>query len=102
MTFDARALLRYYEVHYWPNTGHVILINADPAYGRSGPVVTDIRIRGEAPSTPYLRDSTTMIALALAEAGKPAANLFEHNRSVYQIDIHTMARTKVPSTSIAG
>lgn len=87
---DARFLMNFFEVHYWPETGHIIMVNHTSDVG---PVVTDIQINGFAHS-PETADATFLTALALANAGTPEGELFEHKRNVWRVNTHTMERRK--------
>jgi hypothetical protein len=91
--FDTRHVLAYFEVHYWPDRGQIVLINYS---GPTGAIVSDVRVMGE-PDTGEIRDATMLIALALANAGRPEGDLFEHKRHVYQVDTVSMSRTRVPA-----
>lgn len=80
-----------FEVHYWPREGRVMTVHIPAG---DDPIVMDVRIVGNSDSA--LWDNTFLTALALAEAGYPAADsLVEHNRTVTVVDFRNgMARSK--------
>lgn len=76
--FDTRHVLAYFEVHYWPERGQIITVNCS---GGTGPIVSDVRVTGQ-PGTSELGDATMLIALAVASAGRPEGDVFEHRADV--------------------
>ncbi len=82
--------MRFFDVHFWPYRGRIVMVNGDPAYGAGSPVVTEIHVTGAA-GTADLRDTTTLVAIALVKAGDPAGELYEHARTVAQLDPQSLA-----------
>lgn len=67
-----------YEVHFWGETGRILIVHI-PNFGVSAdePILTELHVTGSRASY-TLREATWLMALALAEAGKPAGGLVEH------------------------
>ncbi len=71
--FDPRFSASFYEVHSWSSQGRILVINK-PHY-ESSPVVTEVLV-----NTSERSSATVIVALALASAGDPAGEVFEHDR----------------------
>lgn len=66
-----------YEVHYWPIEGRILIVHI-PNFGLSAdiPILTELMVLTANGS---INDATFVTAMALADAGKPAAGaLAEH------------------------
>lgn len=92
--------MRFFDVHYWPGTGRIVMVHGDPAYGSGSPVVTEMHVSGE-PHSADLSDTTTVVAVAMVNAANPAGELFEHQvgRTVNQLDVFSLATIRPDRTA---
>jgi hypothetical protein len=98
---DPRSLLRYFEVHYWPRTGRVTMIHAEPMYGTGTPVITHVQVIGTADSADTA-DTAMLTAMALNAYATPTGDVYEHDAdgNVWLIDTdNCQARIRVPSST---
>ncbi len=95
MSNDDRVYAHIAEVHYWPHVGRIIVINKEPHY--SAPVVTALDVTPGESGPAALLDSTELVALALAEAGRPSMDMVRHdaNGSMESVNPVSLARTPI-------
>lgn len=97
-----------FEVHYWPQQSRILVIHV-PAGTGDGPILTDLRIvQADERNRPVFgaadHDGTFVVALALAEAGRPAGELFRHepDGAIVQQELGSFALTVIrPAVAVA-
>ncbi len=94
MSTDARYA-EIAEIHYWPHSGRIIMINKEPHY--SEPVVTALDVTPGEPGPGALLDATEVIVLALAEAGRPPMRMVRHDLHgrMESVDAVNLSRTEI-------
>lgn len=89
-----------FQVHMWPVDGRLIVINADVAY--SIPAVTHITVGLPEDTTQTMRDAVTIVASALACAGRPAGVIVDHRPDGSMLEIDPESFEKIMTLRAAS